>query len=178
MVTLILFISMESFNLKSFQGRVKLCRVNESIIVCVNSFEILDGGIDPFRLLQSDQTVPVEVEAEKVFHRMAVDQVGVELTIGLGDGCGCWSFHSSSVWAVFLWCRTRSFFIIPFYAPSVDSITVAAKNNKFQSSNSRLKGWWEAERRRAGERTTWPRKLSSLNWSQVNLISELQKRKN
>ena len=102
MVTLILFISMESFNLKSFQGRVKLCRVNESIIVCVNSFEILDGGIDPFRLLQSDQTVPVEVEAEKVFHRMAVDQVGVELTIGLGDGCGRRAFHSSPVWAVFL----------------------------------------------------------------------------
>ena len=89
MVTLILFTSMESFNLKSFQGRVKLCWVNESIIVCINSLEILDGGIDPFRLLQSDQTVPVEVEAEKVFHRMAVDQVGVELTIGLGDGCRC-----------------------------------------------------------------------------------------
>ena len=95
MVTLILFTSMEYFNLKLFQGRVKLCRVNESIIVCVKSLEILDGGIEPFRLLQSDQTVPVEIEAEKVFHRMAVDQVGVELTIGLGDGCRCWSFHSS-----------------------------------------------------------------------------------
>ena len=77
------------FTLKSFQGRVKLCRVNESIIVCINSLEILDGGIDPFRLFQSDQTIPVEVEAEKIVHRMAVDQVGVELTIGLGDGCGC-----------------------------------------------------------------------------------------
>ena len=89
MVTLILFTSMEYFNLKLFQGRVKLCRVNESIIVCINSLEILDGGIDPFRLFQSDQTIPVEVEAEKIVHRMAVDQVGVELTIGLGDGCGC-----------------------------------------------------------------------------------------
>ena len=89
MVTLILFTSMEYFNLKSFQGCVKLCWVNESIIVCINSLEILDGGIDPFRLFQSDQTIPVEVEAEKIVHRMAVDQVGVELTIRLGDGCGC-----------------------------------------------------------------------------------------
>ena len=83
------YIQIIDMYMKSFQGRVKLCRVNESIIVCINSLEILDGGIDPFRLFQSDQTIPVEVEAEKIVHRMAVDQVGVELTIGLGDGCGC-----------------------------------------------------------------------------------------
>ena len=88
MVTLMLFTSLES--LKSFQGLIKLCRVNESIIVGINLCELLDGGIGiGIGLFQTDQAVPVEVEAEKVFHRMAVDQVGVELTIGLGDGCRC-----------------------------------------------------------------------------------------
>ena len=83
-----MFTSLESF--KSFQGCVKLCRVNESIIVGINLCELLDGGINTsVCLFQTDQAVPVEVEAEKVFHRMAVDQVGVELTIGLGDGCRC-----------------------------------------------------------------------------------------
>ena len=99
MVTLMLFTSLES--LKSFQGLIKLCWVNESIIVGINLCELLDGGITSVRLFQTDQAVPVEVKAEKGFHLMAVNQVGVDLTIGLGDGCG--SFHSSPFcWAVFL----------------------------------------------------------------------------
>ena len=96
---LILFTSLESF--KSYQGCVKLCRVNVSIIVGINLCELLDGGITSVCLFQTDQAVLVEVEAEKGFHLMAVDQVRVDLTIGLGDGCG--SFHSSPFcWAVFL----------------------------------------------------------------------------
>ena len=84
-----MFTSLESF--KSFQGCVKLCRVNESIIVGINLCELLDGGIGigiGFGLFQTDQAVPVEVEAEKFFHLMAVDQVGVDLAIGLDDGGG------------------------------------------------------------------------------------------
>ena len=82
-----MFTSLESF--KSFQGCVKLCRVNESIIVDINLCELLDGGINTsVRLFQTDQAVPVEVEAEKFFHLMAVDQVGVDLAIGLDDGGG------------------------------------------------------------------------------------------
>ena len=72
-----MFTSLESF--KSFQGCVKLCRVNESIIVGINLCELLDGGITSVRLFQTDQAVPVEVKAEKFFHLMAVDQVGVDL---------------------------------------------------------------------------------------------------
>ena len=100
MVTLMLFTSLES--LKLFQGLIKLCRVNESIIVGINLCELLDGGINTsVRLFQTDQAVSVEVKAEKGFHLMAVNQVGVDLTIGLDDGCG--SFHSSPFcWAVFL----------------------------------------------------------------------------
>ena len=91
MVTLMLFTSLES--LKSFQGLIKLCRVNESIIVGINLCELLDGGIGigigiGFGLCQTDQAVPVEVVAEKFFHLMAVDQVGVDLAIGLDDGGG------------------------------------------------------------------------------------------
>ena len=89
MVTLMLFTSLES--LKSFQGLIKLCRVNESIIVGINLCELLDGGIGigiGFGLFQTDQAVPVEVVAEKFFHLMAVDQVGVDLAIGLDDGGG------------------------------------------------------------------------------------------
>ena len=86
MVTLMLFTSLES--LKSFQGLIKLCRVNESIIVGINLCELLDGGITSVRLFQTDQAVPVEVKAEKFFHLMAVDQVGVDLAIGLDDGGG------------------------------------------------------------------------------------------
>ena len=89
MVTLMLFTSLES--LKSFQGLIKLCRVNESIIVGINLCELLDGGIGigiGFGLFQTDQAVPVEVKAEKFFHLMAVDQVGVDLAIGLDDGGG------------------------------------------------------------------------------------------
>ena len=82
-----MFTSLESF--KSFQGCVKLCRVNESIIVGINLCELLDGGINTsVRLFQTDQAVPVEVVAEKFFHLMAVDQVGVDLAIGLGDAGG------------------------------------------------------------------------------------------
>ena len=86
MVTLMLFTSLES--LKLFQGLIKLCRVNESIIVGINLCELLDGGITSVRLFQTDQAVPVEVKAEKFFHLMAVDQVGVDLAIGLDDGGG------------------------------------------------------------------------------------------
>ena len=63
--------------------------MNESIIVGINLCELLDGGINTsVRLFQTDQAVPVEVEAEKFFHLMAVDQVGVDLAIGLDDGGG------------------------------------------------------------------------------------------
>ena len=43
--------------------------------------ELLGGGFAPVRLFKTDQAVPVEVEAEKFFHLMTVDQVGVDLTI-------------------------------------------------------------------------------------------------
>ena len=72
--------------------------MNEAIVVDINLLELVNGAIAAagvHRLFQTDQSIPVHVESEEIFHRMALDQMAVKSTIGFRDGQDQRPFPSS-----------------------------------------------------------------------------------
>ena len=63
------------------QGRIKLCRLNKSVIVFVDFLEFFLGGISHDRLFPTDQTISVEIDSEKVFHSRAFNHFPVKLLV-------------------------------------------------------------------------------------------------
>ena len=113
--------------------------MNKSVIVNVNFLEFNNGVITvpPLHcLFQADQSISVQIKTEKVFHRIALNQMAVKSTVGLRDGQLHGSFPSSSVWTIFrhyrvFWWYTYLAFECRWFctlvAPALISITVASK---------------------------------------------------
>lgn len=89
----------------SIKGEIKLWWPDKTIIVHVNLLESVFSAVAAIglcHLLQTDQSILVQIKAEEVFHRSLLDQiVGEESTVSLGDRFMQWSLSSSSVWAEF-----------------------------------------------------------------------------
>ena len=59
------------------KGLVKLCRLNKAIIIDINLLELVQSAIvaaSPYHcFFQTDQTIPVEIKTEEIFHRIALN---------------------------------------------------------------------------------------------------------
>ena len=130
-IVFIFFTKSTKRHIGSIERRIKLRRLYKTIIVQINLLEpflsAVVAVVPLHRLFQADQPILVQVKAEEVLHHTELNQIlGVEATVGFGDGFVQRSFPSLPIRAEFV--EPLPAQAIPINPVDHPCVTVATKN--------------------------------------------------